>query len=103
MKHTTYPKEFSAMQTALKDYRQTLGKDTKPHHYGNEACLIKFAVTGNRQGCYLNLNSSRKMSRVIRRVICLNTQLIKLHVQYQDRKKSCRDFFLKATSVESQN
>jgi hypothetical protein len=103
MKNAPSPVDLSAMQAVLKDSRHGLGKDTKPYHYANEASLIKFAVTGNCRGCYSNLSITRKLSRTIRRVVCLNSRLIKLHVQYQDRKKSCRDLFLKATSVPPQN
>ena len=103
MKNAPSPVDLSAMQAALKDHRHGLGKDTKPYHYANEVRLIKFAITGDSFGCYSNLSITRKLSRTIRRVVCLNSRLIKLHVQYQDRKKSCRDLFLKATSVASQN
>lgn len=103
MKNAPSPIDLSAMQATLKAYRQSFGKDTKPHHYANEVRLINFAVTGNSFGCYRNSSITRKLSRAIRRVVCLNMRLIKLHVQYPDRKKSCRDLFLKATSVASQN
>lgn len=103
MKNAYSTIDLSIMQATLKAYRQSLGKDTKPYHYGNEVRLINSAVTGNSHGCYRNLPITRKLSRAIRRVVCLNMRLIKLHVQYPDRKKSCRDLFLKATSVASQN
>ena len=103
MKNAPSPIYLSAMQAALKDHRHGLGKDTKPYHYANEVRLINFAVTGNCRCCYRNSSITRKLSRTIRRVVCLNSRLIKLRVQYQDRKKSCRDLFLKATSVASQN
>jgi hypothetical protein len=101
MKHATLPIDLSAMQTTLKDYRQSIGKETKPHHYANEVRLINFAVTGSRQGCYRHLHLTRELSRAIRRVVCLNMQLIQLHVQYHDRKQSCRSLFLKATAAAS--
>jgi hypothetical protein len=103
MSTAPFPIDLSAMQAALKDHRHGLGKNTKPYHYVNEVFLINFAVTGNSHGCYRDLPITHKLSRTIRRVVCLNSRLIKLHVQYQDRKKSCRDLFLKATSVASQN
>ena len=103
MKNAPSTIDLSAMQAALKDIRHGLGKDTEQRHYVNEVRLINFAVTGNSFGCYRNLSITREFSRTIRRVVCLNSRLIKLHVQYQDRKKSCREFFLKATSVASQN
>ena len=99
MKPATYPIDLSVMQTALKDYRQGQGKETQPHHYANEVRLINFAATGSSQSCYRNLHLTRELSRTIRRVVCLNIRLIKLHVPYHDRKRSCRDLFLKATSV----
>ena len=103
MKNAPSPIDLTAMQAALKDHRHGLGKDTKPYHYANEVRLIKFAVTGNSHGCYRNLTTSRELTSAIRRVVCRNSRLIKLHVPYPDRKKSCRDLFLKATSVASQN
>jgi len=103
MKNAPCPVDLSAMQAALKDHRHGLGKETNQYHYANEACLIKFAVIGNCRGCYSNLSITRELTRAIRRVVCRNSRLIKLHVPYADRKKSCRDLFLKATSVASQN
>jgi hypothetical protein len=103
MKHAPHPIDLSVMQAALKDHRHGLGKEAKSHHYVNEVRLINFAVTGISHGCYRNKPISRKLSRTIRRVVCRNTKLIKLDVKYPDRKKSCRDYFLKATSVASQN
>jgi hypothetical protein len=103
MKNAPSPVDLSAMQAALKDHRHSLGKDTKPYHYVNEVRLINFAVTGNSHGCYSNIPIRRKLTRAIRRVVCRNIKLIKLDDQYPDRKKSCRDLFLKATSVASQN
>jgi hypothetical protein len=103
MKNAPYPIDLSAMQAALKDHRHGLGKETTTHHYINEVRLINCAVTGNSFGCYRKLPITRELTRAIRRVVCLNMRLMKLHVQYPDRKKSCRDLFLKATSVASQN
>lgn len=102
MKRTALPIDLSGMQKTLKDCREGLGKATQPHHYCNEVRLINFAVTGSPHGCYRNQPMSRELSRAIRRVVCLNMRLIKLHVRYQDRKRSCRDLFLKATSVAHQ-
>ena len=102
MKRATYPIDLSVMQTALKDYRQSLGKETQSHHFANEIRLINFAVTGNPMGCYRSLPDIRELSKTIRRVVYLNKALIKLHVPYQDRKKSCRNLFLKAISVKHQ-
>ena len=103
MKNAPSPIDLSAMQAALKDHRRGLGKETLPHNYANEVRLINFAVTGNSFGCYRNLPITPELTLAIRRVVCKNINLIKLNAPYPDRKKSCRDLFLKATSVESQN
>jgi hypothetical protein len=103
MKNAPSPIDLSAMQAALKDHRRSLGKETEQRNYVNEVRLINFAVTGNSHGCYRDLPITPELTIAIRRVVCLNINLIKLHVPYQDRKKSCRDLFLKATSVASQN
>ena len=103
MKNAPSHIDLSAMQAALKDHRRGLGKETEQRHYVNEIRLINFAVTGNSFGCYRNLPITRELTRAFRRVICKNINLIKLNVPYPDRKKSCRDLFLKATSVASQN
>ena len=103
MKKAPSPIDLSAMHAALKDHRRSLGKETEQINYVNEVRLINFAVTGNSFGCYRNLLITPELTRAIRRVICKNINLIKLHVPYPDRKKSCRDLFLKATSVASQN
>jgi len=91
-----------SVQMALKESRDSVGKQTKPHHYVNEVRLINFAATGNCYSCYRNLPITRELTRAIRLVVCLNIKLIKLNVPYPDRKKSCRDLFLKATCVVSQ-
>ncbi len=99
MKNAPYPVDLSVMQAALKDHRHGLGKETEQRHYVNEVRLINFAVTGNSLGCYRNLPITRELFRTIRRVVCLNMRLIKLNVPYPDRKKSCRNLFLKTTCV----
>lgn len=102
MKTALSPVDLSAMQAALKDHRRGLDKETEQRHYVNEVRLINFAVTGNSFGCYRDLTITRELTRAIRRVVCKNINLIKLHVPYQDRKKSCRDLFLKAICVVCQ-
>lgn len=41
---------YKAVSTVLKLSREQLGKDTKPHHYMNEARLINWAITGQFSG-----------------------------------------------------
>lgn len=103
MKQTPYPIDLSIMQTALKDHRQSISKETGRHHYANEVGLINFAITGKHKGCIRELNISRQLLKTIRRVVCENIKLIKLHVTYEDRKKFCRNLFLQSTPTADKN
>jgi len=42
--------EYKVMQAILKDSRQLIGKETKSHHYSNEAKLVNWAITGEFKG-----------------------------------------------------
>ena len=84
-----------AMQTALKKYRDSLGKETKQHHYINELRLIRFAMTGDSKQKYDLSNPPREYLTTLRRVICMSRRLIGLHVDYSLRKQACRAFVLK--------
>jgi len=88
-----------AMQTALKKYRDSLGKETKQHHYINELRLIKFAMTGDAKQTYDLSNPPREHLTMLRRVICMNRRLTGMHVPYALRKQACRDFVLKKLTV----
>lgn len=87
--------DIGSVQTALKDYRQSIGKLTYPHHYKNEIGLIRYAMTGNFKTHFDLKNLNGKQRWIARRVICLNRRLIRLHVRFKDRKQACREFFLK--------
>ena len=100
MKQAPYPVDLSVMQTALKDHRQSLGKETGRIHYGNEVGLINFAITGKNKGCVRDLIRTRQLLKAMRRVVCENIKLIKLHVVYEDRKQSCRKLFLQIITTE---
>jgi len=86
---------FSAVQKALKETRDSIGKETNPCHYMNEVGLIRYAMTGNFKTHFdfKNLNCEQRL--IGRRVICLNRRLIRLHVRFKDRKTACRQFVLK--------
>jgi hypothetical protein len=86
---------IGSIQTALKKYRDSLSKETKPHHYINELRLIRFAMTGDNKQAYDLSNSPREHMTTLRRVICMNRRLIGMHVPYALRKQACRDFVLK--------
>ena len=86
------------MQDALKVHRDSIGKMTKPHHYANEIRLIRYAMTGSSKTHIDFVSLSREESHVLRRVICLNRRLIKLHVDYKQRREACRQLALKLQS-----
>jgi hypothetical protein len=83
------------MQAALKARRDSLGKETKPHHYINEVGLVRHAMTGNSRADYDLANPPVGRKRITRRIICLNTSLIAAGVAYEQRKKICRAIALK--------
>ena len=86
---------IAAVQTALKNYRDSIGKVTLPRHYINEIRLIHFAVVGNsKPPCDLK-SLPRDKLHLARRAACKNIQLIKLHVSYKERKQACRELVLK--------
>jgi hypothetical protein len=103
MKNAPYPVDLSAMQTTLKEHRQSLGKETGRFHYSNEVGLINYAITGKHNGCVRELLITRKLVKAMRRVVCENTKLMKLHVCYDDRKQACRKLFLRITTSEIKN
>ena len=103
MKNAHYPVDLSVMQSALKDHRQSIGKETGRHHYANEVGLINFAVTGKHRSCIRELKISRKLLKVIERVVVENIKLIKLHVTYEDRKQTCRNLFMQSISIVDKN
>jgi hypothetical protein len=102
MKRPYINTNISSVQTALKKHRDSLGKETKPHHYVNEVNLIEFAMTGDSKQKYDLSNPPREHLTTLRRVICMSRRLIGLHVDYAQRKQSCRDFaFKKLTTTRT--
>jgi hypothetical protein len=99
MKRLKLNLNIGSIQAALKKYRDSLGKETKQHHYINELRLIKFAMTGDAKQPYDLSNPPREHLSTLRRVICKNRRLIGMHVPYVQRKQACRDFVLKKLTV----
>jgi hypothetical protein len=98
MSNHSSPKNLQAVQAALKNLRDSLGKTTRPYHYSNEVGLIRFALTGDFN-CQLDLKSlTRTQQQLLRRVICLNIKLINTYVDFKLRKETCRNLVLKAQS-----
>lgn len=99
MKRQASPFNCASMQATLKAQRDSLGKETKPHHYSNEIGLLRFALTGNAKAACNFANPPIGRKRITRRVICMNTRLIEAHVPYEQRKADCRAFVLKQTNA----
>ena len=95
MKNSNSRIHLGGMHAELKDYRESIGKQTNPCHYMNEVRLIRFALTGYFTKPFDLKILTGEQLRMARRVICLNRRLIRLHVRYEDRKQACREFVLK--------
>lgn len=95
MKNNQLPLDISSVQRALKQQRDSDGKETNPCHFMNEIGLIRYAMTGNFKTNFDHKNLNCEQRWIARRVICLNRRLIRLHVRFKDRKQACREFFLK--------
>lgn len=95
MKNSNSQINLSVMQTALKQQRESIGKETSPCHYMNEIGLVRYAITGNFKTHFDLKNLNGKLRWIALRVICLNRRLIRLHVRFKDRKQACREFVLK--------
>ena len=101
MKKSNPTINIAAVQTALKNYRDSIGKETLDRNYINEIRLIYHSVVGNcKPPCTLN-NLPREKLHLARRAACKNIQLIKLHVSYRDRKQACRELVLKYEAKSS--
>lgn len=94
MKTPSQNNNIGSVQTSLKHYRDSLGKETKRHHYANEIRLIRFAITGSCKSDLDINNPSREQLPALRDVIRLNRQLIESHIDYKLRKQICRELVL---------
>lgn len=95
MKNRQLSLNISSVQRALKQQRDSDGKETDPYHFMNEVGLIRYAITGDFKTHFDLKNLNGKQRWIARRVICLNRRLIRLHVRFKDRKQACREFVLK--------
>lgn len=93
-----YPIDLSPMQSELKHRRDSIGKETKPHHYKNEICLVRFALIGNCKSRIDLKNLAGKQRWIASRAIFYNRRLIRMLASYKVRKQACRDLALKLQS-----
>ena len=98
MNGTALPVDLSAMQTTLRDYRKSLGKETQSYHYMNEVRLLRHALSGDVKTSFHLKTMTGVENWLARRVICYNRRLIRAHVSYKLRKQACRQLVLKYES-----
>lgn len=76
---------YSWMQKGLLEQRTALGKETKQHHYINEARLINGVLTGSFKKADRDLMSATDLE-TIAELQRINSVLIAQNVPYQERK-----------------
>lgn len=82
--------KIADVHTALKHYRDSIGKVTKTYHYVNEFRLIRFAITG-RTSCTKDLApAERRHKALMRLVVFMNCEMISAGISYKLRKQVCR-------------
>ena len=89
---------IASVQAALKLQRDSLGKETKPHHYINEVRLLRYALSGDAKTPFHLKSMTGIENWLARRVICYNRRLIRAHVSYKLRKQACRQLVMKYDS-----
>jgi hypothetical protein len=82
--------DIRAVNSALKSYRESIGKPTQRHHYINEARLIHYSLTGLNQLSNVIKPANRVKRKLLAEVLSINRQLISKGVDYQLRKQVCR-------------
>lgn len=82
--------DISALNLALKSYRDSIGKPTQRHHYINEARLIHYSLTGRNQVIRDIKPVTRVKRKIYAQVVSINHQLISHGVDYKLRKQVCR-------------
>ncbi len=76
---------YRMMTDTIQTVRNALGKDTKSHHYSNEAKLINYALTGNYHGIDRD-NASKRTLSAIKSLESYNSVLIMQGLTYDERK-----------------
>ena len=88
--------EYKVMSATLQEVRKLAGKDTKSHHYMNEAKLVSFAMTGKFKGIDRNsLNASEL--HVLKTLETRNAVLIGAGLERETRKATLIDLYNEMT------
>lgn len=80
------------MTDCLVESRTAIGKETKPHHFGNEHSLCNWVLSG----CYAHVEDSELNQQDLMRLANIrkrNTVLIVQGISYQRRKDALRETF----------
>lgn len=83
--------EFRLMNATLKMTREHQGKETKPHHYSNEARLINFALTGDFKPVDRSTLTAEDLA-LLAKLELKNTLLMGLGQTYTDRKAALHQY-----------
>ena len=83
--------EFRLMNATLQMVREHLGKETKPHHYTNEARLINFALTGDFKPIDRDSATAEDLA-LLAQLELKNTLLMGLCQPYTDRKAALQQY-----------
>lgn len=82
---------FKFMNTMLLESRKEQGKETKAHHYSNEAKLVNYALTGEFKGLNRNTLSDEDLNLLFT-LQAYNSKMIARDVPYSDRKKALTEY-----------
>jgi len=88
--------EYKVMSATLQEVRKLSGKDTKSHHYMNEALLVNFAMTGNFKGVDRNTLNARELN-VLKTLETRNAVLIGAGLDRETRKATLIDLYNEMT------
>jgi phage regulator Rha-like protein len=88
--------EYKVMSATLQEVRKLAGKDTKSHHYINEAKLLSFSMTGSFKGLNREELNSKEL-QVLKTLEVRNAVLIGAGLEREVRKKALVDLYSELT------
>lgn len=88
--------EYKVMSATLQEVRKLSGKDTKSHHYINEALLVSFAITGKFKGVDRNSLNAKQL-QALKVLEMRNAVLIGTGLDRETRKAALIDLYNEMT------
>ena len=100
---TIAAKEYNIMTDILVMARQVQGKDTKKHHFANEARLINWVAKGEFKGLDRDQLTKEEL-KIISMLETKNIFLLARGMDYQERKQELQNYYTELTtkSITSQ-